>query len=226
MRSCVFLAGGEVLADFSCALLAFLPKGEVDGEEEERVRDASATRPLGLMKTDSKLVQHVVSRALTPHVAAHARTAQGGFVARRHLVENVAELDTEMRYHALGPLGADAHRLPCAIFFDLWTAFPSIDHGFLEDSLSETGVPAGALHFIVTMYAAATLWMSFGDGLVEFSRVSAGVLRGSPLSGSLFVMVMDSPLAACAPARMMSARLSRASASSRGWRRCSLRVRW
>lgn len=54
-----------------------------------------------------------VNRALTPHVASHAHMAQRGFFARRHLVENVAELNTEMRYHALG---ADAHRFPTCNF--------------------------------------------------------------------------------------------------------------
>lgn len=52
-----------------------------------------------------------------PHAAAHE--------ARQHLIENFAELDFEMSYHALG---TDAHRLLREIFFDIWKAFLASFH--------------------------------------------------------------------------------------------------
>lgn len=64
------------------------------------------------------------------------------------LVSNVADSDTEMRARALG---ADAHRLPCAVFFDFIVAFPSADHGFLMDALEDVAMPAGAVHFVRSM---------------------------------------------------------------------------
>lgn len=101
------------------------------------MRNAGATGPLGIMNTERKIVQHVVNRDWTPHVTAHSHRAQRAFVAQRNLLANVAELDTEMWFRALG---AEVHQLPCVIFFDFIVAFPSADHCFLMDSLLDAGL--------------------------------------------------------------------------------------
>lgn len=46
------------------------------------------------------------------------------------------------------------------------------------------------------VYRIVTLQLAQAGGVCLFSRVTAGVLQGSPLSGSLFVLVMDTLVAA------------------------------
>lgn len=161
-----FLAGAEVPVDLAVALLVFLPKGELAGDEVQVVRESAATRPLGLMNIDSKLVQHVVNRGLTRHVAQHAHPAQRGFVAGRQLVANAVGLDGEMRCLAMC---GDIRRLAVAVFFDLIAAFPSVDHGFLMSVTRDAGTPAGIVSFVHGLYSSATLVIEQDVGVVEFS---------------------------------------------------------
>lgn len=168
----LFLAGAEVPVDFAVALLVFLPKVELAWDEVEVVRESAATRPLGLMNIYIKLAQHVVNHGLTRHVARHAHPAQRGFVAGRQLVAKAVELVGEMRCLAMR---GDTRRLAVAAFFDLIAAFPSADRGFLMSAMG--GRRHGRRHRRLRP---------------QSSGLSAGVLQGSPLSGTLFVMWVDS----------------------------------
>lgn len=51
----------------------FLPKGDIAAEGTKVKREVGATRPLGLMNTDAKVVQASVAYGLAEHVARNAR---------------------------------------------------------------------------------------------------------------------------------------------------------
>lgn len=105
------------------------------------------------------------------------------------MVANVVELDGEMRSTVMKD---DVHCLAAAVVFDFVATSPSRGHGFMPSGLGVAGLPAGLVWLVRSMCASTTLVIAQGTGVVHFSELGSGVLQGSPLSGALFVLSMDS----------------------------------
>lgn len=82
-------------------------------------------------------------------------------------------------------------RMAVTVFFDYTAAIPGVDHEFLFMTTERCGIPAGAAGFLRSIYIAST-FLVLGDAEPEaITRMTSGVLHGSPLSGLLFVLAMD-----------------------------------
>lgn len=134
------------------------------------------------------------------------------FVAERQLAATLVEFDGGLRCAAMRGY---IHRLAVAAsFFDLIAAFSSVADGFLISPVGDAGMPTSVISFVRGLYSGVTLVLVQDIGLMEFSGLSAGVLHGSPLSGTLPRMCLDCCLHRrprravgwCVPAPMMLGR--------------------
>lgn len=80
------------------ALYVFLPKAP---EAEHGSVAVDETRPLALKDIGVKIATIVMSRAVAPVAAASAAREQRGFLAGRNFVDNMWELDAELRGRAM-----------------------------------------------------------------------------------------------------------------------------
>lgn len=172
-----FLGGEPVPEYFAEAFMVFLPSGKVQGEGTQARRFAAATQPLGLMNVDAQVVLVAVARSLLAHVAANAREEKRGIVKGRQIVQNVFDIDTRMQVEGIRN---DLYSLGVAVFWDITTAVPSADNEFVCLSMRRGGLPSGAVEFVRSTLVVARL-----------TRITGGLLQGSPLSGVLVALVMD-----------------------------------
>jgi hypothetical protein len=205
------LAGRPSPSEVNFGLFVFIPKSQ-DGAQLVNGRmvvttGATDLRPLTLKNSDNKIVAGVVNHAITPVIKHHALKIQRGFVNGRQMVQNSVELDHDMRRNALEhhSTGSSAARelgryrvsgrlfsdLPIGILFDFASAFPSVFQEWMLAVLLVIRVPSGILNFVRILYGNSMGFAEFGGLIVTLFQVTRGVLQGCPLSGSLFVIVMD-----------------------------------
>lgn len=70
-------------------------------------------------------------------------------------------------------------------------AFPSVGHAFLFQAMGRCGIPGGAVACLRNLCMASTFVVAGASGTQPFTRITCGVLQGSPLSGLVFVLMMD-----------------------------------
>ena len=81
--------------------------------------------------------------------------------------------------------------MPLLVFFDFATAFPSVLHHWIFLVLQARGFDLGFWHLVRAIYFLKSSWYKI-DGVRHFPYwVRSGVLQGCPLSGLIFVMIMD-----------------------------------
>ena len=107
---------------FNSSIMLFTPKGEDESDSySERVRVASATRPLSLKNTDNKIVGSVYNYKLSGPVASSRCKVQQGFVKEGQPLSNPVVLDTHARQNSYKQ---DWHNIPIMAFYDLCCRVP------------------------------------------------------------------------------------------------------
>jgi len=89
-----------------------------------------------------------------------------------------------------------AHRdllnhMPLLLLFDYAAAFPSVSHAWIRLVLQFIRFPSGLFSVVCGLYHKNQAFLGTPDGIVFMFLVLSGVLQGCPLSGSLFVIVID-----------------------------------
>jgi hypothetical protein len=79
-----------------------------------------------LSNTDNKIVALAINGRLSALCQTTVAAQQRGFVAGRHIEDNLFQLEAS----AIA-LGASNHRTAAAIFFDFTTAFPALAHAWM-----------------------------------------------------------------------------------------------
>ena len=146
---------------------------------------------MNLKNCDNKSMAAIVNNKLKKTLAKWAHKDQRGFVATRQGLANVVEIDTAARLvdFQVGP-----GELPAITLFDFAAAFPSLAHAFLMIALKAAILNPSALAFVSALYENNEVYSCVG-GVVSFLFfVLCGVLQGCPLSGSLFVIAINTCL--------------------------------
>ena len=203
------LAGEDVPKGVNFGLFVFIPKTD-DGATLINNRrivtpPPEDLRPLTLKAADNKTVAGVVNACITPVIKDHALKIQGGFVSGRQFLKNVVDLDCDMRVNALEYCDKNIYReldsiklsgrffsnIPIGLLFDFASAFPSVRQAWLMLVLTVLKVPQGILNFVRALYKGNKAFLRSGGFEIFLFEVISGVLQGCPLSGSLFVILMD-----------------------------------
>jgi hypothetical protein len=136
--------------DWNRALMVFIPKKLPQQQGTITYHDPGDTRPLSIVNTDNRLLANAVRLRVEPLLAKGVSEMQRGFLPHRSMLQNVIEVDAEMR---LASLDSDT---AAAIFFDFAAAFPSLAHDFLHEVLRHLNLPESFCNFVRSfMWATA-----------------------------------------------------------------------
>lgn len=185
---CALASGAPAPPGFNDAWLCMLPKGREAGDASGAAsRKVKALRPLSLKNTDSKTIAAATARSMRATVASEAHPAQRGFVCGRQLTANIVEMDAYARLFRTTVPDEDR---PVLAMLDLLAAFPSVCRRFLFCVLVFLGFPDGLVCIVRALYDSGDmLWQ--GPMAAVVCQATSGVAQGCPLSGVLFVCVMD-----------------------------------
>jgi hypothetical protein len=205
-----FCEGSEVPDDINVGLMVFLKKGEdnpLNAVAPEIVFvHPTETRPLTLKQGDNKHVAATLNFCISPAVVDGAIDTQRGFIYERQLAQNIVDLDFYGRKHAFQfrseydsreagliviPTLGVAAALPLLVLYDFASAFPSVAHAWLFAVLRAIRLWSAYLKAIRRLYTGNKAYASKGGILVFMFPILSGILQGCPLSGTLFVFVID-----------------------------------
>jgi len=206
-------------ADINEGLFVFLAKGDKADDLslslEGIYRGPTDLRPLTLKNADNKIVAGITNWIIKPVVEEAACKVQNGFTKGRQFLNNVVDLDAAARKDvhnfngdvsdgqfqtARHPNFNDSlkltHRdllnhMPLLLLFDYAAAFPSVSHAWIRLILQFIRLPSGLFAVVCALYHKNQAFLGTPDGIVFMFYILSGVLQGCPLSGSLFVIVID-----------------------------------
>ena len=90
-------AGDTPPPHYNDSVTVFVPKGELENDHIQDVREYEDNRPLTLKNSDGKIGAAAVNFATTPVIKDGAHESQNGFVKGRQLLQNVVDLDAFAR---------------------------------------------------------------------------------------------------------------------------------
>ena len=143
---------------------------------------------------------------ISPAIVEGAIDTQRGFIHGRQLAQNAVDLDYFGRAHAFAyrrdfdiggnelitvPTVGIAATLPLLVLYDFASAFPSVAHAWLFCVLRAIRLWPGFYTAIHRLYQDNHTYASDGGFLIYMFPILCGILQGCPLSGSLFVLVID-----------------------------------
>jgi exonuclease III len=176
----------ELPVHFNESNMVFIPKGDDPNDQNIVERGPGDLRPLNLSNTDNKLVALVINGRLASLCQMTVAEQQRGFVAGRHIEDNLFQLEAS----AIA-LGSTNHKTAAAIFFDFTTAFPALAHAWIFFVLRTMGVPDYILNTILKLYTGCNAFLMFGGVRVGSLPICSGIKQGCPLSGSIFALAID-----------------------------------
>ena len=203
-----FCSDEPLPADINLSLMAFLDKsGEAPVHAQAPgmiFRHPLETRPLSLKQADNKLVAGILNFCISPAIAKGAIDTQTGFIHGRILIQNAVDLDFYARLQAfdffagrkylkmihISSIGM-LNTLPFLILWDYASAFPSVAHAWLFCVLEAVKLWSGFITGIKNLYTGNMAYGQAGGILLFLFEILSGVLQGCPLSGTLFVLVID-----------------------------------
>jgi hypothetical protein len=171
--------------DFNAATMVFIPK-KVDRElHGVRYNEPGEVRPLSIVNTDNRLMANAVRLRVEPLLAQAISPAQRGFLPGRSMLQNILEIDGEMRAASLQT------ERPAAVFFDFAAAFPSLAHDFLLDVLGHLRLPRQFRAFVSNLYYGNGCRIAAAGDSHEGFSIRSGIRQGCPLSPLLFALCGD-----------------------------------
>jgi hypothetical protein len=171
---------------FNHSHLIFIPKNDDTSDHQVIDRTASDFRPLNLSNTDNKLLSLALNDRLAALCQVTVSAQQRGFVAGRHIEDNLFSLEA-----AEVSLSATNLKRSATILFDFRTAFPSIAHDWIFLVLSAMRVPSGFIQAIRQLYAFCRAMLVFNGAELSSFLIESGIKQGCPLSGSIFALAID-----------------------------------
>ncbi len=176
----------ELPERFNHSHLIFIPKNTEVSDEMVIGHAAGDLRPLNLSNSDNKLVALALNGRLSELCQLTVAPPQRGFVAGRHLEDNLLGLEA-----AAISLSATNLKRSAAIFFDFRTAFPSLAHTWIFAVLTRMGIPSYFIHAVRQLYTDCSAMLLFNGAELDSILIESGIKQGCPLSGSLFALAID-----------------------------------
>jgi hypothetical protein len=204
---------GRPLPDgFNKSLAVFPGKGKTEGDENGITRKSRDARPISFMSADSKVLAAITDRGISRVAQAVVTPLQCGFIKHRPIIDNVVDLDGFAAFPyrratlslVIKPLGrrpcpGEVSQVPALLLFDYEATLSSRSQEWLHQVLEALNVPRGFRLFGPETYCNVTAWGRGSRGLLKLFDILVGVLQGSPLSGSLFVLATNPILPQLSP---------------------------
>ena len=208
-------AGERPPINYNDSATIFVPKGELENDHVQIVREAEDNRPLTLKNVDGKIGAAAVNSITIPLIKDGAHKSQNGFVKGRQLLQNVVDSDTLARIFGMqadsfnhqnqsdrkgwSPCGVGHSgdgqdqniRLAIVAFFDFAAAFPSVAHEWIFIVFQAAGAPTCHINYISALYSNNNTYHMNSHGKVFLFAFLSGVLQGCPKCAPLFLFAIN-----------------------------------
>jgi hypothetical protein len=147
-------------------------------------------RPISLCASLGKLLEKVAHKQLVTFLNNNDRLhpSQHGFTKGKSTLTNLLQCDSHISECL-------AKRHPFDIVtFDFCKAFDKASHRSVIEAAADLGVHGKALQFISSFLSSRTQQVKVGSSLSKIVKVRSGVVQGSVLGPTLFVMLTNSLL--------------------------------
>ena len=188
---CEFINGiidgtDQVDEDFNFAIMCCIPKANDDfSDDGVRIHKANATRPISIVDAANRIFAAVLKVALERCVGNKVSKMQRGFLKGRDMLMNLIDVDFAAQCISIrSTRGA-------IILWDFKSAFPSMDHDFIWDTLDSIGLPSEFVSAIQALYRNNQHRIKLQGRSFPGPEVQSGVRQGCPLSGLLFAICAD-----------------------------------
>ena len=146
--------------------------------------DLANYRPIALMNTDIKILTKILANRLKdvmPSLIHHTQTCVKGrkIDTTIHTVRDLIQLAEEKNLDA------------AFIFLDQEKAFDRVNHTFMYKVMRAFNIGEGFIHWVKMLYKNAKSKILINGHLTKSVDLSRGVRQGDPLSGLLYVLVIE-----------------------------------
>jgi exonuclease III len=173
------LSTGSLPSSHLESVITILPK------EGKDIQDIKNWRPITLSNCDSKIITKALSIKTSKVLNSIIDSSQTAYVPGRSVADN---LRTNFFYknHCMKN-NIDA----VLISLDAKKAFDSVDHKYIEETLSAYGFGPIFIHTFRTLYKNITARVLINGFLGEAIKIERGVKQGDALSCAIFILCID-----------------------------------
>ena len=177
--------------EFCMSIFHLIPKLGKPGKPKD-LRLQKNYRPIALLSAIRKLYEIILSSRILKHVSLNQ--AQFGFLSGRSTSDCIfllVEAILEARYVVRGPRNGRNQRL-FAAFLDFKGAFDGVPRHLMWQKMSERfGICGKLLRVIIDLYTGTTGQAIVNELYTQRFLISSGVLQGSVLGPTLFLLFLD-----------------------------------
>ena len=175
----ISLLNGKVSTYWKHALISRSPK------KDYNEADLSTLRDISLLPTVYKVFSKALCEKIMPYLSNRIAFWQRAYLQKRDRQELIFALKTSIddfkhkstKYHVA--------------FIDFADAFGSIKHEYIFETLEELGIPHLYLCIIENIYKYSCFQVICSEGLTKTFYIVRGTKTGDPLSGLIFLAVID-----------------------------------
>ena len=147
--------------------------------------DLSTLRDISLLPTVYKIFSKAICQKLLPYVSDRIPFWQRAYLQKRDRQELIFSLKTAI--DDFKRLSTKFH----VVFIDFADAFGSVNHEYIFETLQDLGIPYSLLCIIEDIYKYSTFQVICKEGLSKTFFIIRGTKTGDPLSGLIFLVVVD-----------------------------------
>ena len=147
--------------------------------------DLSTLRDISLLPTCYKIFSKALCGRIIPYFENQIMFWQRAFMRKRDRQELIFSLKTAI--DDFRHLSTKFH----IVFVDFADAFGSVNHKFILETLVQYGIPLQYCCLIEDLYKYSSFSVICGESLSKLFYIIRGTKTGDPLSGALFILVID-----------------------------------
>ena len=149
---------------------------------------AESYRPISLLSCLSKVMEKMVCKRLTHYLETNnlLSKSQYGFRSKRSTIDPILSIEHEIR------AGLINKQVTIVVFFDLKSAFDSVNHITLLKTLANLGIKGKMLTWMISFLSNRKIQVILEDKLSDVYNIDRGVPQGSIISPMLFVTLLSS----------------------------------
>ncbi|XP_055960701.1 uncharacterized protein LOC126667366 [Mercurialis annua] len=171
---------GVMESDINRTLISLIPKTE----KPETIKDF---RPISLCTVVYKILTKVIANRFKKFMPSIVRPTQASFVAGRNITDNII-IAQEVIHSMRNKKGKESW---FAIKVDLEKAYDCLNWKFIEDTLTDVGIPTHMIKVIMHCISSSHMSLLWNGTSSEEFKPSRGIRQGDPLSPYIFVLCME-----------------------------------
>ena len=171
----------DVSDEWKTAVIIPIPK------PEKNLELPSSFRPISLLSCVSKTLENMVAKRLAHVLETNNSFSnnQYGFRYRRGTIDPIIGLEHEIHK------GINNSKVTLVVFFDIKSAYDTVDHILLLNMLAKKGIEGNMLGWIKDFLSGRNIQVSVEDILSEELAINNGLPQGSGISTLLFDIIIS-----------------------------------